>query len=613
LKKILLFGCGGNAKIAIEILSKDYKIISFIDNAPHVQGGKINGINIVSPQKIKALDFDHIFITSMYVPEITEQLLQLGVKNKQIKVFNKNSHKQLKAICFSLVYPIYGFLPNMLRMLNTIYNSGVLLTRKFSNYNRYTAAHGINSLFYWTQALNFERFGRNGVSDFVSTGNYSLGNWWFSSLPSLYLYKRLGSLLPVASMFIWFFSHFLWFGNENTEIIWTISILTIIFFSSYFFGACFVFLNYNAVGWMFMPLGLYGLINENFWIAAFAWSLTSFASITVVFIVFWISLAYSTYNSTAYPLLSITPSLLIICINFLYSKNIKSSILKTAAAIGLNNFRNRKTKYKRSTSKCFVSKSFLYFLIVWGSFACILWTYDAYTFSLISWTLLSLALLNVSIFRFADEQSIYIAMFSVASVSMIQTYSIPLIIAYWFGAFTWPSNIGADSRKGSTAWPQGLEPFYIKDILDKTEIFFSDLPKHSKVLCAFKDPKNIYEKIFDGYRTIYEIAFHAGNLKQILVFPDWWAIFENNSIDSPEFWGREPEDVIANIKLWDADHVLIYQETESSLEPKWLQNGFTELAQLDWTPLLKNELKGESCWGNHLTPKWFLLQCPKIV
>ena len=96
----------------------------------------------------------------------------------------------------------------------------------------------------------------------------------------------------------------------------------------------------------------------------------------------------------------------------------------------------------------------------------------------------------------------------------------------------------------------------------------------------------------------------------MLVFPDWWAVFENNTMDSPGFWGRTPTEVLANLKQWDGDHALIYQNSGTDLNPQWSEFGFTELASMDWGLLLDKELDGESCWGEKPAPKWYLLKAP---
>ena len=122
-----------------------------------------------------------------------------------------------------------------------------------------------------------------------------------------------------------------------------------------------------------------------------------------------VSLAYALYNLTVVHLLSLIPSLLILSTNFAYTNDVKSAVAKVASAIGLNNANNTKTRYKYSKLNSLVKRGFR-FLMIWFTFSLLLWFNDAFELSIICSVLL-LAALNATVFRFADEQSIYIAMF----------------------------------------------------------------------------------------------------------------------------------------------------------------------------------------------------------
>jgi hypothetical protein len=386
-------------------------------------------------------------------------------------------------------------------------------------------------------------------------------------------------------------------------------VLSIVFFSSYFFGSCFVFLNYNAFGWMLFPIGLYSLFTSNFWLTTIVLLFTSLGSITVVFVFLFISFFHSIYIQSIFPIIALLPAIIFLSIKFFYTNDIKTSIFNVANSIGL--YPNNKVKYKRSTkrSKVFDAK-FLHFLSIWSLFFTILFFQSNQLTSHIFLSLLVLYLLNSTKLRFADVQSLYIAVFSAATMCIIENPNILLLSVFWIGAFTSPNMIEAHSRKGSLLWPCGLKPFFIRNLINKTSEFLSEIPNKSKVLCVFMDPVGRYEYIFDGYRTIYELVFYVANLKEILVYPDWWAVYENNTVDAKGFWGKSPNEVKQNIITWKADHILVYQESGSQLEDKWIQYGFTEKSSMDWNELLNNDLDGERCWGKKPTPKWFLLKCP---
>jgi hypothetical protein len=52
----------------------------------------------------------------------------------------------------------------------------------------------------------------------------------------------------------------------------------------------------------------------------------------------------------------------------------------------------------------------------------------------------------------------------------------------------------------------------------------------------------------------------AASQRSILIFPNWYAISENNFVGAPEFWGRKYEDLIKNSKDYDCDHIIYHYE-----------------------------------------------------
>lgn len=511
-----------------------------------------------------------------------------------------------------MIFPMILLYTNTQRLLGTLRKSRVLANGRWSEYNRFRPSNGINSLFYWTQALNFDRHGRNGVSPTLGTGQYYLGNFWFSSLTSLYLYWRLGAMLPLLSMFGWACSHALWLSQSEIGGTWVIVVVSVAIASSYFYGGAFIFLNYNAFGWLFMPLGLYGLITGNYWIAAFAWLWASLGSITVVFIAGWISLAWAVYQESLLPLLALFLATFKLCTHLAYVPDFKNSIQRVVSAVGLNNLNNSGVKYKRSKRRELLSIPSIYFVVTWGLFIGILINLNAKSSALLVTTVYFLWIVNSSIARFADEQSMYMAMFSVATASLIVTPSWLLLCAYWLGISPPPFLLGAGSTDGTLLKPKSYAPFRVQGLIDRCHEFLSFAPRNARVILALNDPNEEYSRLFDGNRVLHELVFHVGNLREILVFPDWWAVFENNTSTSSGFWGRTPEAVLGNTNLWNADHVLVYQDTATSLDGQWTKAGFVELSSMDWGELILTHLDGEPCWGSDKTaPKWFLLKAPK--
>ena len=96
-----------------------------------------------------------------------------------------------------------------------------------------------------------------------------------------------------------------------------------------------------------MPLGLYGMLTENYWIAGVAWIAASLGSLTVVFIAGWLSLAWALFHSNVWPLIALMPAAIKLVSHFLFTDNLRASLIKVASSIGFNDIKNAEVKYKR--------------------------------------------------------------------------------------------------------------------------------------------------------------------------------------------------------------------------------------------------------------------------
>ena len=120
--------------------------------------------------------------------------------------------------------------------------------------------------------------------------------------------------------------------------------------------------------------------------------------------------------------------------------------------------------------------------------------------------------------------------------------------------------------------------------------FLKKIPSKSTVLLVLENPKNQYNKIFDGYRMCYELIFFVGNLQKKLIYPDWHAIFEIQIENLKGHWGKSPKQVKKNLKNFQTKYALVYQKTGSDLNNKWKKENFKIISTLDWSIFLKKEL-----------------------
>ena len=527
------------------------------------------------------------------------------IKNKFNRFIDRYGWKGLFAVIF---YPLITLVTTPVRLLQTLWNCRVLADGKWGDYNRFNPRNGLNSLFYWTQAVNISRYGRSGTSPILGTGNYFFGKMWHSSLISLYAYWRFAPIVPLLGMFGWLGGHLLWLDQPGVSNVWFLIVIFLTLISTTFYSNTFVMQNYNALGWLFMPIGLYGWASGNWVLATLAWVGASFGSFTVVFLACILSVVSSLQAWSIMPIVSVFPAglkLLTHFFPFLSKGNIWESIQATAKGLGLT---KQNAKYIRKDMHFNINR--FYYLAIYGQFVVMFWILNN-TIPVLMLSALGIWIINSRFARFADEQSMYMLVLSVAVATMMQTGSqgIVLLISFWILASPVPFLVGLPG-KALTTVPK-YKPFRVKPILQDMEDFLKPVSKGQRVLMAFDDLHEDYGKIFDGYRTLLEAPLYVAACKEIHFMPDWWGVFELNYEGAPDFWGREVEDVERQIKAWKADYVVIYQESGTELSEKWEAAGFRSLSHFSWAKYEKDF--GDIRPYSGPIPDWWLLEKDQIL
>lgn len=89
---IYIFGTGsGREKFEGFLDQENVNIIGYVDNDPEKQNLKIDGIEIISPLKIRENNYDFLLITSEYYEEILNQLRSLGIYRNILCVYEEHS------------------------------------------------------------------------------------------------------------------------------------------------------------------------------------------------------------------------------------------------------------------------------------------------------------------------------------------------------------------------------------------------------------------------------------------------------------------------------------------------------------------------------------------
>ncbi|MBI5952674.1 MAG: hypothetical protein HY865_13540 [Chloroflexi bacterium] len=505
----------------------------------------------------------------------------------------------LVRICF---YPLTTLFTTPVRLFQALWSCRVLADGKWGDYPHFSPHTAINSLFYSTRALNLYRFGRSGRSPYLGLGDYHLSRTFHYSFPSLYAYWIAGVPTILAGLAGWWLSHLIWINTADKTIVAGVMGLALI---SPLFYYNLVRQNYNVLGWVFFPIGLYGLMTGRWAITGVAWLAASFGSFTVVVLGGLFSLVFSVFSWTIFPILAILPAGLKLAAHFLPlidQRNFSKVTLGVAKAIGLV---EGKAKYKRTKSKKINLKQ-IYLSLTYIQFLAAAYLLGGET-SLIFLMGMLIYLVNSTSFRFADEQSMSMLMFSLGTVVAITISHPSILVFYWLLVSPPPRFLSFPSFANVNDMVPPISPFNIQPLLAGMEKFLTPVHKGQRILMAFDNPMGSYEKIFDGYRILLELPSYASTVKGIHFMPDWWGVFELNYEGAPDFWGRDIPSALRNIKQWKVDFLVIYQESGTELEPKWEEAGFRQVGKFAWsdyTEELQNAYEG-------LLPDWWLLEAPK--
>ena len=503
------------------------------------------------------------------------------------------------------VYPLTTFLTTPVQLFKSVWNCRVITEGKeWSAYSGFDLRRALTYLFYYNRALNLYKYGRSGYSPNISLGNSDLSRLFFYTLFSLYAFWGGGVVVILSGMFGWLFTHLIWIQSHN--LIWISSILFLAMVSTTFYSNLFYFQNYNTLGWLIFPILLFGLINGNYFIFGIACFLTSFTSLTVLFLASILALVISIVSLSWLPLIALVPATIKILAHFYQSfkRGKTSSVLfNVARAVGIS---GKKIKYRRDqTKKLGTHRLYLILLYIQYLFCYYLFT-EKISILLVSGIVLYF--INTILVRFADFQSLQMLLFSLCTALTIQTPYPLLLVSYWIAISPIPL-VAFIFR-----YPMQLDvvpvfaPCFLKPIMTEMEDFFKKIPEGKRILLALNDPQNIYENIFDGYRDIIELPLYIASRQNLHLFPDYQAIAEVNYYDAPDFWGRDVNSVLKNTKEWSADYVMIYQNSGSELDSIWEENGFKLISHFSWQNYADQFIHGKPFDGD--TPDWWLLSVP---
>jgi len=475
------------------------------------------------------------------------------------------------------IYPITHLFINPVRLFQSLLNCKVLIDGKWHDYLHFSPRNGINSLFYWTIALNLLKFGRNGTSHLLGLGKQKMSQFFYLGFLSTYTYYAAPTILLLVSFLIWTLSYFLFV--PTTPILWASLSLFLAIISTTYYSNLFLRQNYNMLGWAFLPLCLFfAVFNLNI-LLGFTIIIISLSSITVLFVAvfFIIYFAFTTNIAFLYVLI---PAAIIIATRFypFFSdiKNLKKQSLNILKLIGFTP--NTHVKYIRK--KIFLPY-FVPSFLLYGQFLMICLFFNVH-FSDLFIIAFVLFFLNSTLFRFADWQSIQMLTLTISTfILFFNPFNYILLISFWLMNSPLPLLTGfVLSNKVFDIVPI-RKPFHVKAVLDKVEEFLAPVKAGQRVLTIFPKTET-YEQIFDDYRIIHEIPLHIAAKNNFHLMPDWYAVADTNYKGAPPIFADTPEEINELITIWKPDFILFYQEGKNEPDTKWKQLGFDFINKLYW-------------------------------
>lgn len=498
-------------------------------------------------------------------------------------------------------YPVTLLATSPLVLLKTILNTGVLFRSNVKNYLHFSAYQSVNFLFYKTRWLNVKRYGLTGISPHIGPGNVNLSRNFHYPMFSLNLYMLYGGRMIFLSMLGWLGAHFIWFNDVDG--IWFTLCLVLTAASTMFYASTFRFMNYNALGWVAFPFFIFFMLNENYLLSSIMLLLISFGSITATFIGIALAIGWLVVGFKFSALWLVIPALFKLVSHlwpFLNKANRKSAA-SLKQGVGATN----DVKYKRKNSKGFGVVEW-YHLILIAQFG----GYSYYLTETIPWLLIGCCLLyiiNAKFIRFADIQSIYLSILSISLPMILNQYDVLYLVSFWLMIAPIPRITGFYSYPKILDVMPVMKPYNLEPIVLEIEHLISEVKEGDKLLLAYKNPENLFENIFDGYRALVEGISFVCNEKRVHMLPDWWYINDNNFAEAENVWGVNPISVKENMKKLGCAFAIVYHDQKNKIDWSiWESQGLILKSSMDWGKFKDDFYSHKKMKVANL--KWYLIE-----
>jgi hypothetical protein len=506
---------------------------------------------------------------------------------KSLKIIDKIGFRGLlKIILFYVLIPF----TTPFRLGQCLWEARILLTRRpLSRYSKFCPYGGINTLVYYVQDLMLQKYGRNGYAYELSLGK-SISEFFHITHLSTYIYAHLGgALAPLLSLSCWWLGLWL-FSSQfySTAFLLQAIIIILVLTSTIFYFFAVKGLNYSAVGWMFLPFAIYGVLSQHWLLALlslFAISLTSF---TVTFFAACVCVVLAIASFSFLPILVFIPAVVKILFHFRkLIPNLKSTLGITVGAIGMTKRGKARRRLTLGLTDGYHLGLLLFFtvsfLILKNPDSALYWELTALLFLAIA-----LYIINKKLSRFADEQSLYLFSATMIVIAALSVNSYFILIPFIIAINPHPLFLPfAGSSENRLAGVPKQYPFDTEPLLEITSKFFSNLPDNCRLIELHEYRDDVYSTVFKGLRPIHELLLLAANRRGINLVPDFYAIFDSWSKGFPlsRTLKQKPEGALSACHELGSPFIMILVDNDDFEYDLWGDKGFEEIARLDWDDL----------------------------
>ena len=489
--------------------------------------------------------------------------------------------------------------PVQLVLIPTVFLKSLFHFFKDKNFNAmgFDMLSALNNYFYKTQKLNIDIFSKNKASNLLGFGNYHLSRLFYIPRLSHNFFINLGpALSTVLFTFLNLLMCTIFYETSNSS--WVIMVIFFAYFSSVNYAATFTGQNYNLLGWLFFPIFLFSLANNETNLLLISILVIFILSFAVGLYIILYTLIYCLFIDISFYYLALPFSFLILgyIIPLIKSGLLKKWIIETFLFMGISN-RNR---YSRSHQR--FSKFNIYYTILFSVPILFGLLKESTNFFLI-YIPFTIFILNQFLFRLMDRENPIYAYFLCSIIFTIYNPQIIYLLSFVLIINPHPETLNVALKNNGMLFNLRVFKSFNKfNLINSIKKFTEKVQKKQVVLFAYNNPNKNYDKIFDGYRYVIEAIYYHFQERKIRSFPDWYSIWEENN-NKKIFWGRNYQTIFKNLKKLKSNFLVYYSDQKKIKDLSILKN-FKILSNFS---MKRDYFDENSLWNNKNKIVYFYL------